>query len=384
MYVFEDKEKCSGCTACMHSCPAEAITMKVDSEGFKYPLIDEEKCIDCNICRQVCPFKKDYDISNNLDEPKIYAVKNKDNEVRTKSSSGGIFSVLAENILNKDGIVYGVAFSNNFTVKHMRITNKKQLNKLRGSKYVQSDLSDIFLTVEKDLKENKYVLFSGTPCQIAGLNAYLDDELSEELLLVDLICHGTPSPLIWEKYIKLLQKYNENELICFSFRNKKSGWHNSKLLAKFKNGDEIFNDYLLDSFNAIFYSHTTLRPSCHSCVYTNFERPGDITLGDFWGIENHMPDFDDDRGVSLVLLNNKKGEKIFSEINDYIIYRESSKDKAKQRNLQEPTKRSPKRKQFWEDFNENGYESVAKKYTTYGFKNRIKKYLKNILNFLEF
>jgi coenzyme F420-reducing hydrogenase beta subunit len=379
MYVFEEKKRCSGCTACMHVCPVNAISMKTDQEGFNYPEIDKDKCIECNQCRKICPFNSNYDTKNNFEEPEVYAVKNKNEKIRLNSSSGGIFTILAERILKKDGIVYGAAFDEKFKVEHMKIKKKPDLHIFRGSKYVQSDLNEIFLEVENDLKNNKYVLFSGTPCQIAGLNAHVDKELKNKLFLIDLVCAGVPSPEIWDEYISLLLQKQHLNIDYYTFRSKIDGWHNSKTLIKLKNKEMIVDDDFLDSFKSIFNKHVALRPSCHSCPYTNFNRPGDITIGDFWGIEDHMPEFDDDKGISLILVNTKKGKELFEDINDKIIFNESNLEVAEQRNLLKPTPPSSRRDEFWDDFNEKGYEYVAKKYTTYGFKNRGKKYLKILL-----
>lgn len=381
MYVFENKGECAGCTACKHSCPHDAITMVVDIEGFKYPEINNEKCTNCGICRKICPFHEYYNINYSYDTPLVFVAKNKDENVRLSSSSGGVFSAISKFVLDNKGIVYGAAFDDEFKVNHVKINSLLELDKLKGSKYVQSNLGDIFLDIKNEILSDRYVLFTGTPCQVAGLKAYLGSKAYKKLILVDFVCHGTPSPLIWEKYIELLQKKNDSELKKYSFRSKRFGWHNSRLYAEFNNGKYLFVNYLLDSYNGIFYAHTALRPSCHDCVFTNFQRTSDITIGDFWGIEKYKPEFDDNKGVSLLLINTEKGEKIFSQINKDLLYLVSNIDEVKQRNLTMPTKISPKREEFWKGFNKYGYEYVAKKYTTYGMKNRIKqKVIKPILS----
>ncbi|MDD5416929.1 MAG: Coenzyme F420 hydrogenase/dehydrogenase, beta subunit C-terminal domain [Candidatus Aenigmarchaeota archaeon] len=380
MRVFENKNRCSGCTACMHSCPVKAISMKTDEEGFDYPDIDQKKCINCGTCRKICPFNNKLVRKDLLNAPDVLAAKNKNEETRISSSSGGVFSVLAEHVLSSGRVVYGAAFDNDFIVKHIRISNKNEIIKLKGSKYVQSDLSDVFLQVERDFKQNKQVLFSGTPCQVAGLRAYFNNVIPDKIILVDLVCHGVPSPLVWKEYVNVLQTKMKSKLTSFSFRDKKTGWHNSKLYAEFENHKPLFKNSLLDSFNDIFYKHVALRPSCHSCVFANYERTGDITLADFWGIEKYNPKFDDNKGVSLVLLNTNKGKRIFNAIRDGLVYENRDKRETEQNSLlYKPTSPSNKRDAFWKDFGKHGYEYVAKKYTGYGIIIKMKRIFKKLL-----
>jgi len=373
MYVFDNKHECSGCTACKHSCPYNAITMMRDNEGFEYPVIDTEKCIKCGLCQKVCPFNQNYYTDNNFDIPLVFAAKHKDEIIRISSSSGGVFSALSNYVLDNGGIIYGAAFDDDFKVRHIKVDNMLDIRKLKGSKYVQSKLDGIFLDVKEEIKNDRYILFTGTPCQTAGLKAFLRNKDYDKLILVDLVCAGVPSPLIWESYINLLQEKNQSKLKYYSFRNKRTGWHNSCSYAEFEDGKNLHNNPLLDSYRSIFSAHMGSRPSCHYCVFTNFNRPSDITIGDFWGIEKHKPEFDDDKGVSVILINTEKGKTVFNEISKELEYKTSNIEEAKQRNLTMPTKPSPKREQFWIDFNKGGYEFVAKKYTEYGIKNRIKK-----------
>ena len=378
MKVFKSKYNCSGCTACMNLCPNDAILMVADSEGFKYPEVDDTKCLDCGLCRKVCPFHKGYNKDKKSQIPAVYAVKYKDDSVRLSSSSGGMFTALSNYILGENGVVYGAAFDDDFRVCHQKAENMIERDKFKGSKYVQSDLGNIFLDVKTELDKDRAVLFTGTPCQIAALRACLGDKRYKKLILCDLVCHGTPSPLIWKEYIDLLLKNKKSKLKRFNFRDKGVGWHNSQLYAMFADGSNMYNTPLVDLFDSIFYQHIALRPSCHVCVFANFDRVSDITMGDFWGIEKYKPDFDDNKGVSLTLLHTKKGEAIFESVKECLIYESSSIDECKQqRHLTEPAKRSPKRDVFWKDYYEYGFEYVAKKYTNYGFINRVKHKIKN-------
>lgn len=380
MKVFKSKYNCSGCTACMNSCPNDAISMVADSEGFKYPEVDETKCLDCGLCLKVCPFHKDYNKGKKPQIPTVYAAKYKDDSVRLSSSSGGMFTALSNYILGENGVVYGAAFDDDFRVCHQKAENMVERDKFKGSKYVQSDLGHIFLDVKTELDKDRDVLFTGTPCQIAGLRAYLGNKRYEKLILCDLVCHGTPSPLIWNEYIDLLLKNKKTKLNRFNFRDKGAGWHSSRLYAMFADGSTMYNTPMVDLFDSIFYQHIALRPSCHACVFTNFDRVSDITMADFWGIEECKPDFDDNIGVSLVLLNTIKGKRIFENVKEYLIYESSGIDECKQRHLTEPAKPSLKRDIFWKDYYEHGFEYVAKKYTDYGFINLVKHKIKdNIL-----
>ena len=370
--VYREKKNCSGCGLCNISCPVGAISMKSDKEGFQYPVINQNKCVDCGLCRRICPFNKKYVVSENLSQTLVYAAKNKCNTVRLSSSSGGVFSVLATKVLNNKGIVYGAAFSKEFEVEHVRITNEKDLIRLKGSKYVQSALKDTFSKIESDLRCGLNVLFSGTPCQVVALNKFIEKKDKSNLITIDLVCHGTPSPLIWNEYIKNLQSKYESSLKSFSFRHKKRGWHDSKFCAKFENGQILFNNYYLDSYGVLFLNNTLLRPACYNCYFTNFNRTGDITLGDFWNIEKYKPEFDDDKGISLVIVNTKKGQKILDESKSNLVIEESNKEEAKQRNLIKPSYiNNKKRIAFWNDFYKKGYEQAAKIHTTYGLKKRI-------------
>ena len=380
MKIFNSKYNCSGCTACMDSCPNDAILMVADSEGFKYPEINETKCLDCGLCQKVCPFHKDYNEGKKSQIPAAYAAKYKDDSVRLSSSSGGMFTALSNFILGENGVVYGAAFDDDFRVCHQKAENMVERDKFKGSKYVQSDLGKIFLDVKTELDNDKDILFTGTPCQIAGLRAYLGHKKYEKLILCDLVCLGTPSPLIWSDYINLLLKNKTTKLKRFNFRDKGAGWHKSRLYAMFADGSTMYNTPMVDLFDSIFYQHIVLRPSCHACVFTNFDRVSDITIADFWGIEKCKPDFDDNKGVSLVLINTKKGEAIFENVKECLIYESSSIDECKQRHLTEPAKPSPKRDVFWKDYYEHNFKYVAKKYTNYGFINRVKHKVKhNIL-----
>lgn len=299
-------QDCCGCGACANKCPVKAISMRENEEGFLAPAIDENLCTDCGLCARACPaLNVRYE---NTTEPECYAAMAED-EIRMKSSSGGIFSLLAEHIIDKGGYVCGAAFNKDWSVSHIIIDNKQDLAKLRGSKYVQSDTENCYRETKKLLDAGKEVLFSGCPCQIAGLYSFLGKKY-EKLFTVDILCHGTPSPGIWKKYLR--ETFPHQKIIGINFRNKeKIGWSCSHCTFSLKDGNEIVSD----DYTKMFHNTALMRPSCENCKHSKLPRPADITLGDWWGIDKYQSDINDNQGLSFVLLNNDKGKKIFNALN---------------------------------------------------------------------
>ena len=358
---FNLKENCCGCTACQSICPVRAITMESDSEGFLYPCVNSEKCVNCGKCIEVCDFKES-SIDLEKSTPLVYAVKHKDENVRANSTSGGAFTAISDYILKKDGIVYGVAFDGQLNVVHQRATKKVERDKFRGSKYVQSNLKNIFLKVKNDLENNYKVLFTGTPCQVAGLKSFLKDMETKNLVLCDILCHGVSSPLLWQEHINNCQKTKKLNIKSYKCRSKINGWHSHTEEILYSNGKKDSSSQNSQKHKVLFYSHNILRPSCHKCPYTKIEHKSDFTIADFWGIENHMPEFDDNRGVSLMIINSSKGKQIFKNIEENLIYRKSNINDCMQPILVGPTKPSLNRDQFWQDYHQKGYEYILKNY----------------------
>lgn len=381
MLLYETKEECCGCSACMNICPERAINMIADEEGFLYPEVRQESCIECDLCLQACAFYDGYKINNNYDQPLVYAVKHRNDEVRMNSSSGGMFTALSDYILSVNGIIYGAAFNEKFEVCHQKAVTVEDRNKFRGSKYVQSNLNRIFEDIKNELYSGKTVLFTGTPCQNAGLSVYLNGNY-KNLYLCDIICHGTPSPLIFKKYIKYCEKKAGSSLTEYYCRYKGNGWHTHTEKAVYANGKEDSISKLSQIYKDFFSSLLILRPACHTCKFCSFSRPSDITIGDFWGIEKCMPDFDDNMGVSLVLINSRKGLDLFQKISENIYRRESNTKDCFQHNLYAPTPVSPNRPQFWRDYYDKGFRFVLNKYMGYGltakFKREIRKGLQKM------
>lgn len=375
MTLFTDKKDCCGCTACMNICPKAAIIMQPDEEGFLYPSIEISKCIECNLCKKVCSFQNGYDVSNSLEKSIIYAVKNKDLDTRMRSRSGGVFVAIANNVIENNGIIYGVGYEQKFVVCHKKIQDKHKIKEFQGSKYVQSDLKRIYYDVKMELLKNRYVLFSGTPCQVAGLFSFLGSKINtDKLVTIDLVCHGVPSPLMWKEYIDFCEKKYKGEVTKVDFRDKEYGW-NTHFETVVVNNKKYKNNL----YTNLFYLHSMLRPACHNCRYTNFERISDITIADFWGIDKCMPEFNDNKGVSLVLINTNKGNKLFQKIQGELHYKVSRKEDCLQPQLQYPSKPFHNRTQFWADYHSKGFEYILKKYATHSLFAKIKNKLISIL-----
>ena len=311
MIDIKNKEECCGCSACYNICPVQAIEMKEDEKGFKYPVINKDKCIKCNLCEKVCPILQKKKVEN---IPIAYAVKNKQDEIRKESSSGGVFSLLAEEIIEHQGVVFGVAFDENFRAKHICIENKKDIEKIRKSKYMQSSIGDTYKKVKEYLENGRQVLFTGTPCQIEGLKSYLQKEY-ENLYTQDIICHGVPSPKVHDKYLEYQKKLNQNNKIKdINHRDKTNGWRNYFVKINLENNFTYNQSHYKDLFIQAFLSNLVLRDSCYNCSFKKENRISDITLADFWGIENVLPQMDDNKGTSLVIINSEKGKRLFEQI----------------------------------------------------------------------
>lgn len=301
---------CTGCSACNNICPVKAIVMKENRDGFLYPVIDKEKCTGCGLCTKTCPVNNPQ--YRNLDKPECMAVVGKD-EVREHSASGGVFAVLAEHMLKKKGFICGAAFQKDFSVGHRIVSgsNEKELMTLRGTKYVQSDMNTCYADTKELLENDGMVLFSGLPCQVAGLYAYLGKEY-DELYTIDLLCHGVPSYKVFRQYVH--DKFPGKEISSLNFRDKRNFSWSSNMSIEFTDGTIYRNDHAHDSFYRAFLSGMAVRESCSSCPFSKLPRQGDLTIGDFWGISNYRPDLNDSKGTSVMLINNEKGSKLFSHV----------------------------------------------------------------------
>lgn len=317
-----NRSKCSGCCACVNVCPKLCISMELDQEGFYYPVVDEQKCVKCGLCEKTCKLTKSLKSENN---PVAYACYNSDEKIRIKSSSGGMFTIFAEIILDSGGIVFGAAFDSDLSVHHICVDNKEDLHKLRGSKYVQSFIGESYKQAKEFLKSGRPVLFSGTPCQIAGLHQYLGDKY-DNLYTVDIICHGVASLKVWKAYLEYLEKIHKNKVDVAkypSFRSKKQGYLDYGMEVYFENGVMYNETISSDKFMGLYLTNRILRPSCYRCDFKGVKRNSDITLADFWGVDKLMPKMFDNKGTSLVLVNTLKGNKLFEEAKAESVYQQT-------------------------------------------------------------
>lgn len=315
MINIENKKDCCGCTACYSVCPKHCITMEEDSEGFRYPKIDAENCINCNMCSKVCPVLKE---EPKDDFTKAYIVRNKDNDVLMNSSSGGAFTAFSDAAVDEHYVVFGGAFDDDFNVIHDCAETKTDAEKFRGSKYVQSQLNDTFLQIKSLLDNGRKVLFSGCPCQVAGLVSFLQKPY-DNLITVDFICHAVPSPKVWKKYREYLTSKYKSDIKSVNFRSKEFGYHCSSMKIEMENGKTqklgMNTDLLLKSF----FLNVCSRPSCYDCHFKTTDRYSDITVFDCWDISRYDKNKkDDNKGYSAVLLHNQKGQKLFEKISDKV------------------------------------------------------------------
>ncbi len=367
--LLESKYGCCGCAACESICPKGAITMKPDEEGFDYPSVDGEKCIDCGKCKTVCPYRvlpKDKSSS-----PKTFAVKHRDDKVRSVSRSGGVFAAIAADVLKQGGFVFGAGFGKDNTVEHKCISKIEDLQDLQGVKYTQSNTSGVYPKVKEHLQNNKKVFFSGTPCQVAGLLNFLGSlSDSENLITADLVCHGVPSPRFYKDYINFYEKKYGGKIEKVSFRDKEYGWQ-----AHFETFVINGKKYTDNKLRILFYKHLIIRSGCGNCQFARVPRVADLTLADAWGIKQYKPQFDDKKGVSLILLNSEKGIKAFDSVKDKLEVIPMPIEKCPHQNLRHPSKLSANREKMWNDYFKNGFEYVVKKYGVPDKKSKLKDFL---------
>ncbi len=368
---------CIGCGACASVCSVNAIKLVTNSEGFITSVVDKTKCVNCNLCKKVCPALNE--VNKNQVSKSVYAFK-ATNEIRKNSTSGGAFTALAVAFLKNGGVVYGATLIDNESVKHVRITSESELSLLQGTKYIPSDISSCYHQVLEDLSLGKRVLFSGTPCQTDGINRFLTLKKANlsKFITVDIICHGVPSPRLFSDYKSWFEKEEKCEIEEYYFRNKKVSWHGSSCYAKLKDGRVIVNTKKLCGFMNLYYSNNITRESCYTCKYTSYDRVSDITVSDYWGIEKLDKSFEDALGVSMVIINTKKGEELFLETEGEKIA--GSFETANQTQLKSPTKKPLSREAFWKEYNENGIDFTLKKHGAVkdSFKTKLYKIKKKI------
>lgn len=367
MIEIVEKSDCVGCEACVQRCPKQCIVMKEDAEGFLYPQIDIEKCIDCGLCERVCPVI-------NQGEPRkplvAYAAKNQDESVRLSSSSGGVFTALAEYVIAQGGVVFGARFDESWNVVHDYVETIEGLSAFRGAKYVQSRIGQSFLRAETFLKQGRMVLFSGLPCQITGLKKFLRKDY-DNLITVELFCHGVPSPMVWKRFLEEEVAIPHIRLKSISFRDKVSGWKNYSFFYSQEdaNGVQLHRmPFAKNLFMRGFLADLYLRPSCYYCPAKQFKSGSDFTIGDYWGVKLAHPELDDDKGVSAVLVNTDRGVKILQTVQHISLYASTFENVVKcnpalMKSAQEPAKRPL----FFELLNQYKVSEIVVKLTHISF-----------------
>lgn len=310
----------------------------------------------------------------NWDQPKVYAVRHKSEAIRAASRSGGMFTAVSDWVLEKKGVLYGCILDENYNAVHIRTEKAIDRNRMRGSKYVQSKLGNAFRNVKTDLQNQRMVLFSGTSCQIAGLKSYLGKEY-ENLICIDIVCHGVPSPKVWQAYLHWQEEKSHSKVEAVDFRNKTDfGWRAHVETLHLENGRSINSRVYAD----LFLGNCILRPSCYECPFKSVMHPGDITIADYWGVDKAAPELDDDKGVSLVLVNNEKGEQIFKNVSESLNRKKTRIEDSMQISLKCPFPEPDNRSEFWLDFFNKPFDYVVKKYGTPHLTERIRRRLRMI------
>lgn len=362
MIELTEKANCSGCGACKNICPKSCIEMKLDGEGFLYPVLDRGKCINCGLCNDVCHLKYTFTRNDN-EECAFFGAYNKETMIIKDSSSGGIFWLLAKYVINNNGIVYGVVLKNNFYITHERAETLEACEGFRKSKYLESDTGLIYQSVKRDLNNDKLVLFSGTPCQVAGLYSFLGKDY-DNLLTCDIVCHGVPSKVVFDKYIQEVNRVHNDTAISIIWRDKRNGWAPNMISIKFASGKEIISTSIKNSYQRGFLNNLYLRPSCYECPYAKLPRIGDISLGDFWGYEGVLKDSNQNNGLSIVILSSENGRIAFQQIKDKCMIEAVSKDYIirKSKNTHTKPKYNKDREAFFKDLDKINYKKLYRKY----------------------
>jgi len=396
MIQLIDKSSCCGCNACGDVCPKEAITFKIDIEGFWYPDINKEKCIDCKLCENICPIINIKKIKKN-DYPRpahTIAAINKNMRVRWNSTSGGAYSALAETMLEQGGYISGAIYNEGFTGVYNYISsNPDDLEKLRSSKYLQSNAEGLYKEIKRLLLRGEKVLACGTPCQMAALRSFLHKDY-ENLIIVDFICRGVNSPKVYRAYLDSLEKKYNSRVVYVKAKNKELGWRNLTRKVTFANGQSYYGVHMQDDFRRGYHTNVFCRPSCYDCKFKEFPRIADITIADYWGIEKVDKNLDMNIGTSMILLNSNKGISYFERVKDKLEYKETAFEDILGGNIalrKSIEKAKIDRKAFFEDLDSHDFDYVTNKYyplslkakQTYTVKQLVKGILKITQKFLK-
>ncbi|WP_041139760.1 Coenzyme F420 hydrogenase/dehydrogenase, beta subunit C-terminal domain [Beduini massiliensis] len=381
----KDSSLCSGCTLCSIVCPTKAITYKSDLNGFIYPKIDNEKCIECSRCDKICHINTNE--SQNSELLKGYAFINNSKDELLISSSGGAFISIVKAIFKKENnvSVYGAEmfYEPNVHVRHTRATTIEEARKFSGSKYIYSDIKNILSNIIEDIYDNKFIIFSGLPCQIKAIKNYLSVKNvdSKKIMYIDLVCHGTSSKGFFDNFINMLEKKYKSKVIIFKFREKKLGWKGYPCYVKFQNGKELKNTFLLRNYPVLYLKGLLMRKSCFNCQFSSSKRISDITLGDFWGIEKIKNNLNTKNGISMITINSEKGLEISSLLSNFGTLIEVSIPDIinEQDNMQHGHNQPTDYDSFWKSYEKFGITYVLKKYGSLNLKGWLRYYFKKLL-----
>ena len=367
MIRLADRSQCCGCSACASACPHGAIRMAADGMGFKYPRVDKTLCTDCGLCEEICAFKPAE--KNEIMHTEAIRFPS----LLDKSQSGGLAFAMMRKAIRDGGVVYGAAMAEDFTVRHIRVTEEAGLEPLRLSKYVQSDMDGVPAMVLEDLKAGRKVLFTGTPCQCAGIVS-IAGKHRDNLLLADIICHGVPSPAVWKDFIRHQEELHGKPVTAAIFRDKALGWHDHRETLYFGNEKQVSNEYTF-----LFYRHLMLRPSCSACPFASFDRPSDITMADCWGVEEDLPGFaDDNRGCSLLIVHTKAGDAFANTFPDECVRKVIKVPSEMQPNLYHPTKPHKRAKSFENTYIRKGYAAANRRFGKESRAYRLEQFIKKV------
>lgn len=380
MISVTDKKNCCGCTACVNACPVSCIKMERDSEGFLYPQVNTDLCINCGKCDKVCP------LLNKTDLPfpeKAFILRNNDAQTVKTSTSGGAVSVFASKIISGGGVVFGGAFGKNYYVEHRRAETEEELKMFKSSKYVQCDPRDSFAEVKRELSSGRLVMFTGTPCQVAGLKSYLSKPY-DNLFTVDFVCRAVPSPKAWDRYREFSEQKYGSKLSYACFREKTYGYHSSNMSLRFENGKKYLGNTHTDPYLKSFFDGMNIRPSCFDCAFRQAGRVSDLTVFDCWNITRYVPSVkDDDKGYTACFVQSKKGEEMLNKCSDdltkYSADAELLVKHCGHMAVQNP-KPHPKRSEFFEMLGENQpIDTIINKLSPVQTKHRVFDKLKPVL-----
>lgn len=371
MLELKDKVKCTGCGACKNICPTKCIKMQLDREGFLYPEVNKEKCINCDLCNQICHMNQTNN-RNSKYKYKFYGCYNKSLEIVKDSSSGGFFWIIAQKIIELNGVVYGVELKENFNVLHSRAETIEDCRKFRKSKYLESNTGLTYQMVKEDLNRDKYVLYTGTPCQIAGLYSYLKKDYNK-LITCDVVCHGVPSKVIFDKYISELNKKENDTAQSITWRDKRYGWYPNMVSIQFKSGKEVITTSSENPYQRGFLNNLYLRPSCYKCRYAKLPRVGDISLADFWDYEGSLKQGNKNHGLSIVIISSNIGQKFFELCKGSFIAEisEESYVKSKSRHTYASPLYNRYRELFFLDLDKRSFNELSKQYIYPSYINRV-------------